>query len=145
MQFQQNSFDDLFQNEISREIAKFAAKHGGVNAFKEQKYHYDIFTQKVPNNGYKSYVFSPRFGEPPKEISTEIIIEPLDYEAIFLESWKTEIFYLDVLTAEPVVQYGMPCWYVIYQFQSETDLHTVITKFWEHRTPQNTFYKNPLG
>ncbi len=144
MQFEKSSFDDILEIEISKEISNFAVKYGGKNNFEKQKCLFDLFNLKVPNNGYTKLKASSYFDEIFKKMPSEMLSDDTDYEGMFLDSWRTEIPALSVLTAEPVIQDGMPCWYVVYQIRSETDFYTLITKFWEHRSPQNSFFKSSL-
>jgi hypothetical protein len=75
----------------------------------------------------------------------EIANYRVDYEDEFLHSWMTELETLKVISAEPFVQDDKPCWFVVHQMQSADCFFTVMTKFWEDRTPQSSFFRAYLS
>lgn len=144
MIFNPDDIDEMVEAEISKAIAKFAFKYGGDNKFQKQKFLYDLFNQKVPNNGYAKMKVSAIFDEISVELPNEIFNGDVDYEEEYLTSWMTELPALLILSAEPVIQETMPCWFVVYQMQSAGCFFSVVTKYWEHRHPQSSFFRTVL-
>lgn len=145
MMFDQDAIDDMVQIEIIKAVANFAYKYGGQHNFQKQKLLFDLFNLKVPNNGYAKMRASEVFDEMVLKLPEQMLSRDIDYEDEFLSSWLTGLPTLLILAAEPFIQDGMPCWFVVYQLSSASCFYTVMTKYWEHRDPQCNFFRTDLS
>ena len=145
MMFDQDGINDMVQIEIAKAVSDFSIKYGGKHNFQKQKFLFDLFNLKVPNNGYAKMKVSKIFDEVVVGLPDEIMNDGVDYEDEFLRSWMTELPNLYILSAEPCIQDDKPCWLVTYQMQSASCFFTVTTKYWEDRDPQSNFYRADLS
>jgi hypothetical protein len=145
MMFDQDAINDMVQIEITKAVASFAYKYGGQHNFQKQKFLFDLFNLKVPNNGYAKLRASEVFDEMILKLPEQMLSKDTDYEDEFLSSWLTELPNLLILAAEPFIQEGMPCWFVVYQMPSASCFFTVMVKYWEHRDPQCNFFRTDLS
>ena len=141
MMFDQDGINDMVQIEIAKAVSDFANKYGGKHNFQKQKFLFDLFNLKVPNNGYAKMKVSKIFDEVVVALPDKIMNDSVDYEDEFLRSWMTELPALHILSAEPFIQDDTPCWFVIHQMPSASCFFTVMTKYWEDRDPQSNFYR----
>lgn len=145
MMFDQDGINDMVQFEIAKAVSDFSIKYGGKHNFQKQKFLFDLFNLKVPNNGYAKMKVPKIFDEVVVGLPDEIMNDGVDYEDEFLRSWMTELPNLYILSAEPCIQDDKHCWLVTYQMQSASCFFTVTTKYWEDRDPQSNFYRADLS
>ena len=143
--FDEDAINEMVQIEIAKAVNDFAFKYGGQHNFQKQKFLFDLFNLKVPNNGYAKMKISKVFDEIVVKLPEGTLTNDVDYEDEFLRSWLTDLPALLILAAEPFIQDGVPCWFVVYQMPSASGVFTVMTKYWEHRDPQSHFFWGDLS
>jgi len=119
---------------ISQSIAKLAQIYGTSHNFQKQKFLYDHFNEKVPNNGYAKIKSSEHYDEFVDKLPPEF--NDADWEEEYLLSWKTDIPAMHVISAEPFWQESKLLWFVLYLLPYPGGVYLITSKYWEHRDPQ---------
>ena len=128
--------DDQINFGIGKSIADLAFKYGTSHNFQKQKFLYDAFNEKVPNNGYANIKTSQHYDKLMSKLSEEFNHGNTDWEQEYLLSWKTDIPAMDVMSAEPFWQESKLLWFVVYLMPSQHGVYLITSKYWEDRDPQ---------
>ena len=119
---------------ISKSIADLACKYGSSHNFQKQKFLYDHYNEKVPNNGYAKIKFSEYYDEFVRKLPPTL--DESDWEEEYLLSWKTDIPAMHVISAEPFWQESKLLWFVLYLLPYPGGIYLITSKYWEDREPQ---------
>jgi hypothetical protein len=128
--------DDQINFGISKSIADLAFKYGRSHNFQKQKFLYDAFNEKVPNNGYANIKTSLHYDKLMRKMSEEFNDDNTDWEEEYLLSWKTDIPAMDVMSAEPFWQEAKLLWFVVYLMPYPGGVYLITSKYWEDKAPQ---------
>ena len=128
--------DDEITFGIGKSIADLAFKYGTSHNFQKQKFLYDAFNEKVPNNGYANIKTSQHYDKLMSKMSEEFNHGNTDWEEEYLLSWKTDIPAMDVMSAEPFWQESKLLWFVVYLMPSQHGVYFITSKYWEDKSPQ---------
>ena len=128
--------DDEITFGIGKSIADLAFKYGTSHHFQKQKFLYDAFNEKVPNNGYANIKTSQHYDKFMSKMSEELNHSNTDWEEEYLLSWKTDIPAMDVMSAEPFWQESKLLWFVVYLMPSQHSVYFITSKYWEDKSPQ---------
>jgi hypothetical protein len=136
--------DMQVQHIISHSIAEFSYEHGFEKKFQEQSAVFDLFNQKISNQGYSEMHYPSISSGLTTKLPTAMLSDGCDYEELFLESWQTNVSNLNPIFAERFFSDTRLCWYVTYQLTLPGNIYTVSAKYWEDRNPQLSIFRREL-
>ncbi|QWD81600.1 hypothetical protein [Polynucleobacter sp. MWH-S4W17] len=136
--------DMQVQHIISHSIAEFAYEYGFEKKFKEQSAFFDLFNQKISNQGYSEKHYPSISSGLTTKLPTTQLGDGFDYEELFLESWQTNVGGLNPIFAEQFFTDTKLCWYITYQLTLPGNIYTASAKYWEDSNPQLSIFRREL-